>query len=226
MIAVSLTKDDLKKIVTATVEKRMENEFPSIDASDRTITFFQADRFNDVLRRAADVRVYLDPAIKPAGNIAVKCDFLDANGDIIETNLLRLRIDLFAHVLITRQPLKKGDELTSNMFHIERRSALHYPLAILVRENEIDGTVARYTIPEGTVLTERLIKEKPLIYQGQTIYIIIKSVGVELTIKGKALQDGQKGDIIRVRTGLHDHSSKIVKGQVIDRQTVQKLAID
>ena len=63
-----------------------------------------------------------------------------------------------------------------------------------------------------------MMKPIPLIKKGDAINIILKNTNLEVKLKGKALSDGKKNDIIRIKSSDY---KKILKGEVIDSKNVQ-----
>ena len=72
-------------------------------------------------------------------------------------------------------------------------------------------------VTAGQPLTSLLLSSPKLIHRNQAVTLVIQQEGLELTTGGIALQNGSKGETIRVK---NSGSGRIVSGTVIDAQQV------
>jgi flagella basal body P-ring formation protein FlgA len=66
-------------------------------------------------------------------------------------------------------------------------------------------------IPQNKIIYPYMLTTKDDIIKGQTIYVISKSGAIEISFQAKALQNGKKGDIIKVKKDNKIFSVKIDK---------------
>ena len=76
--------------------------------------------------------------------------------------------------------------------------------------------VASKIISKNSIINESNTKKRPLIFKNSTISAIIKSKNILITSKAKALEDGNKGDEIRILI-----NKKIKRAKVIDKGVVE-----
>jgi flagella basal body P-ring formation protein FlgA len=80
------------------------------------------------------------------------------------------------------------------------------------------GMYAKRPIPEGKALSIHMLQAPHLVRRGQEVILLAKTAGLEVRMKGKALADGAKGDLIQVR---NTKSRRIVEGVVTNQGVVR-----
>lgn len=88
---------------------------------------------------------------------------------------------------------------------------------ILTDPSKIIGHIATRRIPSGTTLRTNSLRNPQSIARGQTVQTVAKGQGFVVTSEGKALQSGNPGSRIQVRTA----SGQVIQGIVLDAHTVE-----
>ncbi len=86
-----------------------------------------------------------------------------------------------------------------------------------INNGNINGFVAKNYILKGRILTTFLIKKSSLIRKRDEINAIIKSGALSIEFSAKALDNGNKGDIIKII----GNNGKIYKAKILNRFTVE-----
>ncbi|WP_455211016.1 flagellar basal body P-ring formation chaperone FlgA [Kaarinaea lacus] len=73
------------------------------------------------------------------------------------------------------------------------------------------GFIAKRSIPAGRILTAHMVQAPRLVQAGQEVILLATTPQLEVRMKGKALSDGSKGDIIQVR---NVRSKRVIQGIV------------
>ncbi|MGK2284481.1 flagellar basal body P-ring formation chaperone FlgA [Pedomonas sp. V897] len=76
---------------------------------------------------------------------------------------------------------------------------------------EIAGLEARRPLTPGTPVRSHDVQQPKLIKKGQAVTMVVSHGGLTIAARGKALEDGGKGDIVRVQNIA---SQKIIQGEV------------
>ncbi len=157
-------------------------------------------------------------------NVQVEFDFAsdaELNGNSIvgiefysQNNLLRrlevpVRVKIFAEVLVARETIKQGEEITLENCTIERRAI---PTNVEPEETyseKLLGKVARHSIVRGSVVTQNLLSEPFAVRRGEKVKIVVLSGKVSVIAVGTALQDASVGERVRVR---RDGTQVVVTG--------------
>ena len=115
-------------------------------------------------------------------------------------------------VVVTRQLLQRGTELSANMLEEVQRPAMGLdPLAISSLKDVDRAEVVR-DIPAGTVLRSYDIKRSLMVKRGQSALLTVgQSAGFQVTVRVEAEQDGYLGEQIRLK---NSESGRLISGVV------------
>jgi len=123
-------------------------------------------------------------------------------------------IDAKVKVLVANTALRRGTILEKDFFDEKFiKFTNFYDLPVL----NIQGVELKTSIPIGKILTQRMIRKVPDIHRGDIITAEVRDGGVQLFITVVALQDGIKGEIIRVK---RESGRKILNATVISNDKV------
>jgi len=87
---------------------------------------------------------------------------------------------------------------------------------IPLEEFEPNRWVLKNYIRQGTIILLRHLEPKPLVSRHDYVDALIKDGGLTITIRAQALNDGKKGDIIRIKTS----DGRMLNGVVISNTKV------
>ncbi len=95
------------------------------------------------------------------------------------------------------------------------------PRTILLDGEELTGQALRRTIRAGQPLRQSDVAPPALVERGDLVTMVIRRPGMELTALGRALGEGAKGDVIRLR---NTQSMRIVEARIIGAGQVEPVA--
>jgi flagella basal body P-ring formation protein FlgA len=73
-------------------------------------------------------------------------------------------------------------------------------------------------MPAGNTLRKSMIDIPPLVTQGKKIVLVYSYGALRATASGSSMDDGLKGDVIRVK---NESSKKIVKAKIISAEQAE-----
>ncbi len=123
-----------------------------------------------------------------------------------------VRIRRFRQVLVARHALPRGSYLQPRDVMLMRRDVATLHSGYFTRFSEIQEMVTKRNLRQGHLLTPGVVKPPRLVRRGEAITILAKSGNLAIRVKGHALMDGRKGDVIRVR---NDRSRREFQAQVV-----------
>lgn len=143
-----------------------------------------------------------------------------ADGKSVATTKLVGRYFILEKVLvptkdITKDEIIKKENLTQIIIRSNRLRD-----DVIKEENNLLGKQAIRTIKEGKPITSRDIRDEIVIKKGQMIMVVYKNKGLQITSKMEAIEDGAKGQRIRL---INNKSNKEVVGRVVDKNMVEVL---
>ena len=121
------------------------------------------------------------------------------DGAEVGRGAITARIEVFREVVVARRKILKKQPLSSDDLDIKKLEVSLYPNKYFVDKNLIIGKISTTLIPEGAVLLQWMVKDEPVVGRGTKVKIVIRSEGLLVEAQGEALDDGQVGDIIKVR---------------------------
>ena len=155
------------------------------------------------------LRVEIAPGAKLIGNttFAVSCQ------STIEWKIhVAAHIDGQVNALIARHPITRGTVINSTDLEFVTRRYSQLNHGYYESDKLLINMEAKRNIKAGQILTPALVKAQKLVLRGQHITIIAQNKGINLSVKGKALMDGKKGQTIKVR---NLSSKKLIYARVI-----------
>jgi len=154
---------------------------------------------------------------RPLGNCWVKVYFFKNNG-IFQTANLNLQINLFQKVLVARESIKQGQNLTPELFDVARREVTSLADPPIVSSEELDGKSAARAMAAGRTLTQSFLQNQEIVKRGDVVSIEYSSGSIKITASGEAKESGCQGETIKVK---NMSSSKIISAVVQDEKTVK-----
>jgi flagella basal body P-ring formation protein FlgA len=144
-----------------------------------------------------------------------------ANGRVEHTFIVTIKVRTFEHVLLASEKIEKhegAEEIAATEERIETTGLARDPIKSYAG---LKGRRAKQIIGRGAVLTANMFERIPLVNQGSTVTLIMKSNNVVVTAQAIAREDGGSGDIVLVQK---EGSGDKLKARVIDAKTVELLA--
>lgn len=129
-----------------------------------------------------------------------------------------VRVVRHVEVLTLANSLTRGHVLQPEDVEVARRDVGTLPRGYFTDPADAVGMVLRRPANAGDLLTPNLINRPTLISRGDEIWLLIENDRISISAKGVALEDGTRGQRIRVRNTSSDRE---IEGEVIDRHQVR-----
>jgi flagella basal body P-ring formation protein FlgA len=120
-------------------------------------------------------------------------------GRPLQYAMVQYRLQLMGEVLVASHEIARNTVLTSADMKLERRDLNSIKGSALSDPAELAGRRATRMLAAGTPLTDACTEPTPMVKKGQEVTVTVLASGIEVTAPGMALQDGAKGEIIRIR---------------------------
>ncbi|WP_260604835.1 flagellar basal body P-ring formation chaperone FlgA [Campylobacter sp. MIT 12-8780] len=128
---------------------------------------------------------------------------------------LRYFIKADLEVLRANKDLERGQSLSAFDYNLVLMSFDKVPQDALLRDDDLD-LIAKTTIRKNSILKKNMFKGNKLIKKNNTIQGLLKDEGLNVLIEVSALESGDKGEIIKVKT----KDGKVMQGQIINKNEV------
>lgn len=155
------------------------------------------------------LEVFLPQGSRDSGRtiVGVKC-----NGPKGWTVYVQAEVVKSIEVYVSVAPISRGETVSESDVQLQLMDSSKLNFGYITDKSEIIGMVANRNIAADTVITPRMINLPKLVKRGEKVEIIAEIDGVVIRVEGEALEDGAKGDMIRVR---NTSSKKVIEAVVI-----------
>ncbi|WP_261887363.1 flagellar basal body P-ring formation chaperone FlgA [Vibrio aerogenes] len=127
-----------------------------------------------------------------------------------------VKASLTLPVVVMTQPVKRGNTISTSMLKLEKRT-LTRETSFLTRISQVKGKTATRRLRSGQILSPLWLEKPPLVKKGNLVLIVASKDGVNASTRGTALEEGGKGDQIRVE---NIKSKKVIRAIVTGKNTV------
>lgn len=111
-----------------------------------------------------------------------------------------VRVQLFRKVLVTTRPLARGDVPGAGDVRPEERDVARLGYGYIVDVAQLQGRHLRRPLSVGTVITPGMLTAREVVQRGQKVSLVASADGILVRAEGVALQAGDRGDVVTVRS--------------------------
>jgi flagella basal body P-ring formation protein FlgA len=152
---------------------------------------------------------------KGRGVVGVRCD-----GEKPWKLYVPVRVALLENVVVSRRPLVRGQTLGAGDVVLSEVDTSKLHKAYFTRVEDVIGLRSKRAVAGGKTLHAGLLAREKLVKRGSLVEIVANVSGLHVTMRGKALSDGGRGDRVRVK---NLNSGRTVSGTVSARGVIRVL---
>jgi flagella basal body P-ring formation protein FlgA len=180
------------KITTARLDRRLR-----LNACDKPLTAYDSPN-----------------GLRPGRNaVGVRCDGKKPWKIYVSTNIATLE-----SVVVAARAVSRGQLLTAADLKNEMRDTSRIHKAYYTDPKSLLGMKAKRSIAAGRLLDANLVHRRQLVKRGTSVQILAGEGPLQVRMKGKALDNGARGERVRVR---NLSSGRKVTGEVIASGVIQ-----
>lgn len=127
-------------------------------------------------------------------------------------------IDQYLDVIVARHPLRTGQRVSAADLTTARRNSSNMPYGYYRETGHIVGQAVKQPVAAGDVIRPGTLSAPTLVRRGQELMLVADTGSVTVSMSGVALENGARGERIRVR---NSRSGRTVEGTVLDSHRVQ-----
>lgn len=154
---------------------------------------------------------------KPLGQQVITTDVL-IDGVVQERIKLSGDLALFGDVVCTTSTLPRGSIIQADNLKRVRQNITMLGPDLITDESAAVGKEIKSTLQAGSILYGKALKEPELVKRGEIISILAANDSLTITVPGRVLKSGSKGEIIKVKNLM---SRKEIFATIIGAGTVQ-----
>lgn len=138
-------------------------------------------------------------------SVGLRCD-TDGN----HVRYLQAELHVYGERVVAARDISPGEVIRADMLTTERVDLSRLPAQALTDIDATIGQQARRPLRQGQSLSAQMLSAPQLVQRGQMVSIEALGQGFRIRRQGEALDNGARGDTVRVRT---DHR-EVVEAQV------------
>ncbi len=127
------------------------------------------------------------------------------------------RVDTEVEVLVAAQPLRRGERIRPGSLTLETRSLSSLNRPYETEADRLMGMEVRRSLRRGDLISQTALAQPQLVHRGRTVTLRAGNGTVAVTGRGKALENGSMGDIVRVESGS---SGRVIEGRVVGESLI------
>lgn len=128
------------------------------------------------------------------------------------------RVSLLVPIVVAKRNITRGEVFDRSVMTLEKRDLASVYRDFVTDMRQLYGQRARRAVRAGQVISLSHAIAPLLVKKGDQVVIRAEAEGIYATTTGEALQDGSKGDSIRVR---NLSSGKVITAWVVEKGVVE-----
>lgn len=108
------------------------------------------------------------------------------------------RASVTVPVVVTRTGVRRNHTLTTSDLELRQFPLSQVPATAFTSIADLEGYAVRRSMPGGRPIKDQDVGAPHILSKNDTVEIIYRSGGLELSVRGRALEDGARGEVIRV----------------------------
>lgn len=110
-----------------------------------------------------------------------------------------VQIRLVANYIAASRPLAQNQLIGASDITLQSGDLGDLPAGVLLSPDKAIGSVAAIPIPAGRPILLELLRQPPVIQAGQTVKVVSRGPGFEVTNEGRAITAAAEGKVVQVR---------------------------
>lgn len=165
------------------------------------------DAVSDRMPACAALEPFLPPGARLWGSttVGVRCA-----GERPWTLYLQARVSIIATYFVAARQINPGEAIGPNDLSPRQGDLTLLPRTVATDAGQIVGTVAVNRITSGLPIRSDLLRSAIAVQQGQTVRVVSRGSGFEVSTEGQVLSRASAGDPVQVRT----RAGQLVSGTV------------
>lgn len=198
------------------VEDYVQNQFAG-SAQSAIIEFRSLSSQIVVSNAGYSLRVAPEGHPRLNGNVSVPVEIV-VKGKVEKRVLVPIKVRTFGNVAVAAKQLMRHALMMKDDVEMQTVETTMLPQDVVTSFETLREKRTTRIISQGSVLRESIIETIPLIQQNETVTLIVKSKGVEVSTRVLAKEDGRRGEYILVQKM---ETREKLKAKVVNNKIVQ-----
>lgn len=203
------------EVIRQALIKKFQNTYPTMEIKQLYIS-----PLGHISKRYDNYRlktVYISQAALKANHGTFSA--LYSNGKKEKKRFYKFLLDATVSLYQAHQEIPANTPLDSSMVDLRQTHFKYIRFTPINRRYLYNNYLTKRALHEGDIITTKDLKIRPLIKHGQSVQATLHESGISATFSAKAMQDGARGEIIRIKR----HPNIILKAKVLSEDQVEVL---
>lgn len=121
-----------------------------------------------------------------------------------------VKVSQRAKVLVAKKIIHRGTRISAEDLLFSEQNLARLTRGYFLSTHDINTMLAKRTITAKTIITPSHLKLPFLIKKGQNVTIFAEVSGIEIKMQGKAMMNGAKGDLIKVKNSSSEKVLQVI----------------
>lgn len=162
-------------------------------------------------------RVAPEGSARLSGNVSLPVEIV-VKDKVERRVLVPFKVRTFANVIMASKQMQQHTLITKENVEMQTVETTLLPQDIVTSFEMLTEKRSSRIISQGSILRESMIETVPLVQRDETVTLVVKSKGVEVTTKALAKENGRRGDFILVQKL---ETRERLKARVVNNKLVQ-----
>jgi len=108
-------------------------------------------------------------------------------------------IKAYTPVVVATQPLARNIKVSKDQLRIEEREVSMLRSGYFSKLEDVLGRIPKRTINSGSAISKLDLDTTKVVLKGHKVIIMAQTPGISVRMRGKALDDGARGDVVTVQ---------------------------
>jgi len=172
-----------------------------------------------VPKGTVDATLRLAGPIRQLGpSVPVSFDVMDGTGRKVASVVPRFAVEAWRNLPVLAHPMERGVALAPADIEMRRLAQSRVTGPVLLDVGALIGAKLVRSLASGSVLITNVLDLPPVVRQGATVRVHVRSGGLEVLGQGTALQDGRVGQVIRIvnPSSRKDFLARVRNAEVVE----------
>lgn len=130
------------------------------------------------------------------------------------------KINLWVRLVAAKRNISRGEVLTADLLEYKSVDISKHLHSLEANISKVLGLSVKRELRKNDIISRRYLENKQLVNKDEHILLQVNFANFSANVKAIALEDGQLGEIIKVKNLSSD---KVVQGKVIDVRVVEAI---
>lgn len=136
-------------------------------------------------------------------SVGVRCQ-----APVLWTIYVQAKVSVRAQYLVAAMPLAQGHVVSAQDVTVEEGDITQLPGGVFTDNAQVNGRHVVVSMAAGSILRQDMLRQPPVVQQGQTILLTSSGKGFSVSTEAKALNNAADGQVVQVKV----ESGQVVSG--------------